>query len=443
MEASHDYSGTLFSNNATNGDTINNTKYIARFNGGNNSRSNGDGDDDNDEQVRVMSSSPNVMMMMTMASGGGGGGPNVEEGGPKLEDFLGCGNTFSDYNHHDGGHHHHLNPNLTANPHPNPNSNPSPKYHLNPNPNPSPNPHLNPNPNPSDHLNPNHAPHHGHVIPPIFYQGSRDDHVGITSNNTIAHSSRPPKTEHNHIENHNHNNSFNALLDMPPPHLHHHHHHHHLNHTQNHQHNGHGNYHLLNDPLKDHNSQHYKFYPFDPSTQNKSLTLLQMQEEAHHNHHVMLDNRDHDDTIVGFKSALKTWLGHSGGEKLDEFSKGVMKESSGVNLQQSLSLSMNPCLLPHGGVNTNASGIIATNPSGIMGTNPGGFHTNPGIVSATSPTEGANMVEHHVMASDGTVRQDSRKRGSSNKAAVSKAHAPRKSLDTFGQRTSQYRGVTR
>ena len=50
MEASHDYSGTLFSNNATNGDTINNTKYIARFNGGNNSRSNGDGDDDNDER---------------------------------------------------------------------------------------------------------------------------------------------------------------------------------------------------------------------------------------------------------------------------------------------------------------------------------------------------------------------------------------------------------
>ena len=71
MEASH---GTLFSNNnVTNGDNMNNRKYIARFNGGNNSRSNGDGDDDNDEQVRVMSASPNVMMMMTMASGGGGG----------------------------------------------------------------------------------------------------------------------------------------------------------------------------------------------------------------------------------------------------------------------------------------------------------------------------------------------------------------------------------
>ena len=67
VEASHDYSGTLFSNNVTNGDNINNRKYIARFNGGNNCRSNGNGDDDNDDQVRVMSSSPNVMMMMTMA----------------------------------------------------------------------------------------------------------------------------------------------------------------------------------------------------------------------------------------------------------------------------------------------------------------------------------------------------------------------------------------
>lgn len=137
--------------------------------------------------------------------------------------------------------------------------------------------------------------------------------------------------------------------------------------------------------------------------------------------HAMVSNsNDSNDNIMGYNTVLKTWLGQnqvavSTSEKLEPNPRPppcVLK--TGVNALgdlQSLSLSMSPALL-------------VSHPN-----HPDNVNLNTQLV--VHPTVG-----------NAPILVESKKRACNGKTG-NKAHGPRKSIDTFGQRTSQYRGVTR
>ncbi|KAL3690277.1 hypothetical protein R1sor_016586 [Riccia sorocarpa] len=141
-------------------------------------------------------------------------------------------------------------------------------------------------------------------------------------------------------------------------------------------------------------------------------------------------------------SALKTWLRHS------QAASNSLVTASAMNVGSGCSPGINASSGGGGGgVGDNKPGIGKLNASSIpsmaslhhqslsLSMSPGSQSSNS--LAATGAQSGANGAS---ITSDGSP--ETRKRGAGARAG-SKEASPRKSIDTFGQRTSVFRGVTR
>ncbi|KAI9160200.1 hypothetical protein LWI28_006080 [Acer negundo] len=127
-----------------------------------------------------------------------------------------------------------------------------------------------------------------------------------------------------------------------------------------------------------------------------------------YHHHVPFESVGSASSVSGFKS----WL-----RQTPLFSDHENNNNNG-GFQSSLSLTMSP-----------SSSEQQNNVAG----------STFGAISSSSPPPPPLMQAQN----NGVVMVDNRKRSAVGKSAVSREPVPRKSIDTFGQRTSQYRGVTR
>ncbi|KAK2652243.1 hypothetical protein Ddye_012099 [Dipteronia dyeriana] len=128
-----------------------------------------------------------------------------------------------------------------------------------------------------------------------------------------------------------------------------------------------------------------------------------------YHHHVPFESVGSASSVSGFKS----WL-----RQTPLFSDHDNNNNNNGSFQSSLSLTMSP-----------SSSEQQNNVAG----------STFGAISSSSPPPPPLMQAQN----NGVVLVDNRKRSAVGKSVLSREPVPRKSIDTFGQRTSQYRGVTR
>ncbi|KMT09874.1 hypothetical protein BVRB_6g128480 [Beta vulgaris subsp. vulgaris] len=188
---------------------------------------------------------------------------------------------------------------------------------------------------------------------------------------------------------------------------HQHQHHHHYNHHHDH-----------HQPQQQHEVVHVQQYPFYP--QLYAGALQGKEDQVIGDHHQLSSTMNNEtDISAGLRNWVqRSYIGCIGSDNGDQINGG---DQSGVTMNtgggsigyadlQSLSLSMSPgsqssCVTASHQITPSSTTVIGSESLGIM--------------------------------------ESSRKRGGERMDQTTKPIVHRKSLDTFGQRTSQYRGVTR